>query len=107
MNKKFLVEKKGKRIWVVIRQAAHDPQYEVGSHIPSYGKVIEIAGPDLTVANHGSLIMVTPQTPEGSLWIDANVPLEDWQWFGGGFAVEPRYADALLLGAINDGLEVA
>lgn len=42
MNKTFQVEKKGKRQWVVIRQMAHDPQYKVGSHIPSYGKVIEV-----------------------------------------------------------------
>lgn len=41
-NKTFLVEKKGKQIWVVIRQMAHDPQYKIGSHIPSYGKVIAV-----------------------------------------------------------------
>lgn len=43
MNKLFLVEKRGKRQWVVIRQAEHDPKYGVGSHIPSYGKVIEVS----------------------------------------------------------------
>lgn len=42
MNKTFQVEKKGKRIWVVVRQASHDPQYKIGSHIPSYGKVVAI-----------------------------------------------------------------
>jgi hypothetical protein len=42
MNKTFQVEKKGKLIWVVIRQMPHDPQYNVGSHIPSYGKVVAI-----------------------------------------------------------------
>lgn len=41
-NKTFLVEKKGKRQWVVIRQSAHDPKYKIGSHIPSYGKVLEV-----------------------------------------------------------------
>lgn len=39
-TKKLQVEKKGKRTWVVIRQAAHDPHYKLGSHIPSYGKVV-------------------------------------------------------------------
>lgn len=39
-TKKFQVEKKGRRSWVVIRQMPHDPQYKLGSHIPSYGKVV-------------------------------------------------------------------
>ena len=42
MNKKFQVEKRGKRTWVVIRQMPHDPQYKLGSHIPSYGKVVAV-----------------------------------------------------------------
>ena len=42
MNKSFLVEKKGKRQWVTIRQMPHDPQYKIGSHIPGYGKVVEV-----------------------------------------------------------------
>ena len=41
-TKKFQVEKRGKRIWVLIRQMAHDPQYKLGSHIPSYGKVVAV-----------------------------------------------------------------
>ena len=39
-TKKFQVEKRGKRSWVLIRQMPHDPQYKLGSHIPSYGKVV-------------------------------------------------------------------
>jgi len=43
MKKQFTVEtKSGKTLVVVIRQAAHDPQYRVGSRIPAYGKVIAI-----------------------------------------------------------------
>lgn len=41
-TKTFLVEKKGKRQWIVIRQMPHDPVYVVGSKIPSYGTVIEV-----------------------------------------------------------------
>jgi hypothetical protein len=40
--RKFQVEKRGKRAWVLIRQMAHDPQYRVGSHIPAHGKVVAI-----------------------------------------------------------------
>jgi hypothetical protein len=42
-NKKFFVEKKGKRTWVVIRQLPQDPQYKLGSHIPGYGKVAAVS----------------------------------------------------------------
>lgn len=41
-NKVFQTEKRGKLSWVVIRQAAHDPQYKIGSHIPGYGKVVAV-----------------------------------------------------------------
>lgn len=42
MTKKFQIEKRGRRQWVLIRQAPHDPQYKLGSHIPSYGKVVAV-----------------------------------------------------------------
>jgi len=42
MTKKFQVEKRGRRQWVLIRQAPHDPQYKLGSHIPSYGLVVGV-----------------------------------------------------------------
>jgi hypothetical protein len=41
-NKKFFVEKRGKKAWVVIRQLPHDPRYKLGSHIPGYGKVVAL-----------------------------------------------------------------
>lgn len=41
-TKKFQVEKRGKLSWVLIRQMPHDPQYKLGSHIPSYGKVVAV-----------------------------------------------------------------
>ena len=45
-NKKFFVEKNGRKTWVVIRQLPHDPQYKLGSHIPGYGKVVALDGGD-------------------------------------------------------------
>lgn len=45
-TRKFQVEKRGKRSWILIRQAPHDPQYKLGSHIPGYGKVVAIDGDD-------------------------------------------------------------
>ncbi len=41
-TKKFQVEKRGKLSWILIRQMPHDPQYKLGSHIPSYGKVVAV-----------------------------------------------------------------
>ena len=41
-NKTFVVEKKGKRSVVVVRQMAHDPQYKIGSVIPGLGNVVEV-----------------------------------------------------------------
>jgi len=42
LNKKFQVEQRGQLQWVLIRQAPHDPQYKMGSHIPGYGKVVAV-----------------------------------------------------------------
>jgi hypothetical protein len=42
MNKKFQVERRGNRAWVLIRQMPHDPQHKLGSIIPGYGKVIAV-----------------------------------------------------------------
>ena len=63
-------------------------------------------GPDIRVTDHGSVLLIEPLTPAAKAWIDENVSAEPWQWFGPALAVEPRYAGALLDGAISDGLEV-
>jgi hypothetical protein len=62
---------------------------------------------DVEIANGGSIFLVTPLTPAAREWVDANVPLETWQWFGPGFAVEHRYILGLIDGMKADGLEVA
>lgn len=42
-TKVFQVEKRNKLQWVVIRQIPGlDPTYKIGSHIPSYGKVVAV-----------------------------------------------------------------
>jgi len=61
---------------------------------------------DIRVENHGSIYIFIPQTDDGREWVDANLSLESWQWFGPGFAVEPRYALQLAEGMLNDGLRV-
>lgn len=61
---------------------------------------------DVHIINHGSTVMVKPLTKKALDWIEANVQLEGWQWLGGAFACEPRYADDLISGMLGDDLEV-
>lgn len=60
---------------------------------------------DVTVVNHGSIVIVRPKTAEARQWIEDHVS-DDAQWFGG-IVVEPRYLDDLLQGMMADGLVVA
>jgi hypothetical protein len=50
--------------------------------------------------------MVTPMTQSGREWIEENVSSEPWQWLGGSFACEPRYAADLVEGMQEAGLTV-
>ena len=61
---------------------------------------------DILIEHCGSVVMVTPLTPEATEWVDENVGLESWQWLGGSFSCEPRYVDRLIEGMEDDGLIV-
>jgi hypothetical protein len=60
---------------------------------------------DVSVENHGSIVLFRPLTPKASAWIDENVQ-DDAQYFGSALVVEPRYAGDLAQGMVNDGLAV-
>jgi hypothetical protein len=62
--------------------------------------------PDVHIHNNGSVVMVEPVTRRAVAWVATNVGLEDWQWFGGAFACEPRHVDNLVNGMQADGLTV-
>ena len=62
---------------------------------------------DVEFLNHGSVIMVVPVTPVAKEWVADNIALESWQWLGGGFACEPRYAGDLAQGMSDAGLVVS
>ena len=62
---------------------------------------------DIEVKNKGSIILLIPGSDEGKRWIDKNLALEEWQWYGGGAAVDSRYAEDIIEGMQVDGLEVA
>ena len=60
---------------------------------------------DVTIENHGSLMLFRLRTVEAEQWVEAFVS-DDAQFFGGALVVEPRYAADLANGMENDGLEV-
>ena len=62
--------------------------------------------PDLRLDIHGTVVLLTPLTAKATRWIDDKVEIEPWQRFGDVIAIEPRYVDGLIAGAIQDGLEI-
>lgn len=58
---------------------------------------------DLMLENHGSICIVQPLTGAADAWLRE---VTDGTWYGGGLVVEPRYVEALLQGAVNEGFEV-
>ena len=57
---------------------------------------------DFTVENHGSLLLIWPNTVEASKWLADHVE-EEAQWFGPALSVEPRYLQSLVEGLREDG----
>jgi hypothetical protein len=60
--------------------------------------------PDVRVENHGSLIRLVPSTPDATNWLRQNTD-SDATWFSG-LCCEPRYAEAIVAGLIDDGFTV-
>jgi hypothetical protein len=61
---------------------------------------------DLEIENHGSIALMRPHTEAAEEWIAETVDVPDWAWMGGAVAVEPRYVEALAIGASDAGLRV-
>ncbi|WP_152054387.1 hypothetical protein [Tautonia marina] len=63
---------------------------------------------DLSIANHGSLVLVSPVSDEGRAWLEEHCPEDDDHiYFGDALVVEPRYAADLAEGATADRLMVS
>lgn len=58
---------------------------------------------DFQADNHGSIIMLTPETDAARDWCADNLP-DDAQMFGNAFAIEPRYFGDIAAGLLADGL---
>lgn len=61
---------------------------------------------DLVFENHFSIFLIRPVSPAGQSWLDENVGDSETLTFGGAVVCEPRYVEAIILGAIESGLEV-
>jgi hypothetical protein len=55
---------------------------------------------DFRIENHGSVVLVRPLNDEARDWLQEHT---DGQWFGDALAVEPRYVENLLVGAVDAG----
>ncbi len=62
---------------------------------------------DLVFENHFSLFLIRSVSPAGKSWLDENVGDSETLTFGGAVVCEPRYVEAIFLGAQSDGLVVA
>jgi len=58
---------------------------------------------DLSVEDHGSIILVRPGTPAGRKWLRDTAP-EDAQFMCGALVVECRFLPGVLDAAASDGL---
>lgn len=61
---------------------------------------------DLRAEHHGSIILLRPLTERARQWLKSECQAEGWQYFGTALAIEPRYAQPIIDGAIGDGLSV-
>jgi hypothetical protein len=61
---------------------------------------------DVDIYDNSSIMSFAPLTQTAKDWVSENLQLESWQWLSGMFNLESRYADSIIQGMINDGLEV-
>ena len=60
--------------------------------------------PDVTFTSDGSIVLMTPRTPQGESWIDEHLP-SDCPMMGMAYAVEVNYAFDILVGMKRDGID--
>lgn len=61
---------------------------------------------DFRFSNHGSICLLKPTSEAGKAWVDEHLTGDEVQTYAGAVVIEPRYAQPILDGIINDGLEV-
>ena len=61
---------------------------------------------DFIVQDHGTIVILTPQTPEAQGWADEHLP-DDARWFGNGIAIAHRYFEDIYHGITAGGLTIS
>lgn len=63
---------------------------------------------DFQVLNAGSIVILTPISPEADAWVEENVGINDETQFWGkkGIVVEPRYIVDIVNGITEAGFEI-
>lgn len=64
------------------------------------------AGPDFRVADHFSIVLLTPLTPAAVAWCDEHLPEDVARW-AGSIAIGSRFIGGIIDGIELAGLEVA
>jgi len=62
---------------------------------------------DFTIANHGTLLILTPCTEPAHAWVAAHLPHDRLTWGRYGVVIEPRYVWQIVEGFREAGLTVA
>jgi hypothetical protein len=62
--------------------------------------------PDVTIANHGTVALLTPITAAAREWVEEHVQIESWQRLAGSIACEPRCLEDLIAGLQAEGFTV-
>lgn len=62
--------------------------------------------PDVELSDFGSIVVLTPKTDAGRDWILRHVDTKEAQPWGDGIACERDYGLEIVLGMVEDGIEV-
>jgi len=62
--------------------------------------------PDVILRNEGTIVMLTPMTPDVKEWFDENVQSEGWQWMGESLCIDSRFAMDLVIGINEAGFSI-
>jgi hypothetical protein len=68
---------------------------------------LNLGDPDATVANHGTIYVLTPITRAAQIWVDSHIDKDAMRWGPKGIVVEHRYIDDILVGMNEEGLTVS
>jgi hypothetical protein len=61
---------------------------------------------DVSIRDHGSVVQLIPLTAEGRDWLFVHMPGDCPRW-GRDYVVEPRFLHDIVIGATDDGIEIA